>query len=78
MNLRANAMTQLGTALKKLADAAGPLYKSLDEAQKQRFVMLAHLSGGEFGKERGAHGHRGHGGWWHHGSRGSEGGPRPL
>ncbi len=75
MNLHANAMTQRGAALKKLADAAGPLYESLDEAQKQRFVMLAHLGGGEFGKERSGHGHRG---WWHHGSRGSERGPRPL
>ena len=43
--LRAEVMTQRGAALKKLADAAGPLYKSLDEAQKHRFIMLARLGG---------------------------------
>ena len=36
---------QRGASLKKLADAAGPLYKSLDEGQKHRFVMLARLDG---------------------------------
>jgi zinc resistance-associated protein len=72
MNRRANAMTQLGGALKKLAEAAGPLYKSLDDAQKHRFVVLAHLGG------RGAHGRRSHDGWWHHSRRSSGGGPRPL
>ena len=35
-------MTQRGASLKKLADAVAPLYKSLDEGQKHRFVMLAH------------------------------------
>lgn len=77
MSLRADAMTQRGAALKKLADAAGPLYKSLDEGQKNRFVMLAHLGGREFGNERGPHGHRGQGGWQHHGPRGPERGPQP-
>jgi hypothetical protein len=38
---RADAMTTHGTALKRLADAAAPLYQSLDEAQKRRFAMLA-------------------------------------
>jgi len=38
---RADAMTTRGTALKKLADAAAPLYQSLDDAQKRRFMMLA-------------------------------------
>ena len=33
-------MTRRGTALKRLADAAAPLYQSLDEAQKRRFVIL--------------------------------------
>ena len=45
LSLRAEVMTQRGAALKKLADAAGPLYKSLDEGQKHRFVMLARLGG---------------------------------
>ena len=43
--LRADVLSQRGSALKKLADAAGPLYKSLDEAQKHRFVVLARLGG---------------------------------
>ena len=43
--LRADLLTKRGTALKKLADAVGPLYKSLDDAQKYRFLMLARLEG---------------------------------
>ena len=38
---RAEAMSSMGAALKKLADAQGPLYSSLDDAQKRRFAMLA-------------------------------------
>ena len=38
---RADAMTTRGAALKHLADTAAPLYQSLDDAQKQRFTMLA-------------------------------------
>jgi zinc resistance-associated protein len=38
---RADALSKLATSLKRLADAEGPLYKSLDEAQKHRFEMLA-------------------------------------
>jgi hypothetical protein len=79
--LRADVMTQRGAALKKLADAAGPLYKSLDEGQQHRFVMLARLGGRQFGGERGPHDRHG---WMHRGSGGSErgpmrpeGGPRP-
>ncbi len=74
LTLRADVMTQRGAALKKLADAAGPLYKSLDEGQKRRFAMLAHLGGRQFGGERG---HHGMGGWQHRGPRGPEGGPQP-
>jgi zinc resistance-associated protein len=79
--LRADVMTQRGAALKKLADAAGPLYKSLDEGQKHRFAMLARLGGHQFGGERGPHGqrdwmHRGPGGP-ERGPMGPEGGPRP-
>src|SRR5262249_7926656 len=40
---RADAMTTHGAALKRLADAAAPLYKSLDDAQKRRFVILARV-----------------------------------
>jgi len=74
--LRADVMTQRGAALKKLAEATGPLYKSLDEAQKHRFVMLARLGGER--RMQGQHGwkHRGPGGF-ERGPMGPEGGPRP-
>ena len=76
--LRADAMTQQGAALKKLAEAAGPLYQSLDEGQKRRFDMLARFAGGRHADgERGRHGHRGMGGWMHRGPGGPERGPQP-
>jgi len=40
MQRRASQLTESGTALKKLGDATGPLYTSLDEAQKRRFAVL--------------------------------------
>ena len=33
--------------MKKLADAIDPLYKSLDQTQKQRFALLYRTGGGE-------------------------------
>ena len=42
---RATALTDTGVALKKLADATDPLYKSLDENQKRRFGVLNRLTG---------------------------------
>jgi zinc resistance-associated protein len=42
---RADAVTQYGAALEELAKATKPLYQSLDDAQKRRFIMLAHLAG---------------------------------
>jgi zinc resistance-associated protein len=41
----ADAMTARATGLKKLADAAEPLYKSLDDGQKRRFGMLLRMGG---------------------------------
>jgi zinc resistance-associated protein len=61
---RADALTTRGTALKHLADAAAPLYQSLDDAQKHRFAMLA-----RFMRPRMAH----HGMMWHEHRGGSEG-----
>ncbi|MDP2409221.1 MAG: Spy/CpxP family protein refolding chaperone [Pseudolabrys sp.] len=73
--MRADMMTQNGAALKKLADAAAPLYQSLDEGQKRRFVALARLNAREFAGPRGGkHGHRDHRGPRHE-QRG-ERGPR--
>ncbi|MBV9559549.1 MAG: Spy/CpxP family protein refolding chaperone [Bradyrhizobium sp.] len=37
---RADGMAASATALKKIADAADPLYKSLDDGQKRRLAML--------------------------------------
>jgi zinc resistance-associated protein len=73
LNLRADIMTQRGAALKKLADAAGPLYKSLDEAQKHRFTLLARLDRQQFGGQRARQGQFGPHGWMH---RGPQGGPQ--
>lgn len=75
---RADAMTTRGAALKKLADAAAPLYQSLDEAQKHRFTMLArlmrpHERHGRMAGERFGGGQGGFGG--HDGMRG-DGFPR--
>jgi hypothetical protein len=52
---RADNMTASGAALKKIADAADPLYKTLDEGQKRRLKVLTHME------------HHGDGeGWRHH------------
>lgn len=40
---RADAMAKHGAALKKVADAGAPLYSSLNDDQKQRFVKLARI-----------------------------------
>ncbi|MBV9521739.1 MAG: Spy/CpxP family protein refolding chaperone [Alphaproteobacteria bacterium] len=37
----ADAMSKRGAALKQIADTASPLYQSLDDAQKNRFRILA-------------------------------------
>lgn len=47
---RADRMATTAAALKKIADAADPLYKTLDDGQKRRLAVLTHgrgLSGGE-------------------------------
>lgn len=51
---RADNMAASATALKKIADAADPLYKTLDDGQKRRLTILTHE--GRFGPE---------GGWRH-------------
>jgi hypothetical protein len=43
MHQRAAAMTETGGALKKLADATDPLYKSLTDSQKRRFAILERM-----------------------------------
>jgi zinc resistance-associated protein len=87
LKTRAKALSERGAALEKLADAAGPLYQSLDDAQKHRLVVLARLIRPHFGNWRARHDwrHRGPGGpdgpggpgmgGWH--GRGMNGGPPP-
>jgi hypothetical protein len=58
------ALSDIGAALKKLADATDPLYKSLDDNQKRRFAVLSHLGGD----------HQRGGSWFQRGPR-REGGP---
>jgi LTXXQ motif family protein len=51
---RAETMGATAAAMKKIADAADPLYKTLDDGQKRRLAFLTHM--GRFGGE---------GGWRH-------------
>jgi hypothetical protein len=43
LSQRADAMAKTSTALKKVADAGAPLYQSLNDDQKSRFVRLARI-----------------------------------
>jgi hypothetical protein len=43
LSRRADNMAKRSVALKKVADAGAPLYQSLDDAQKGRFVVLARM-----------------------------------
>jgi hypothetical protein len=47
---RAETMAGSADAMKKIADAADPLYKTLDDAQKRRLAILTHREG-RFGGE---------------------------
>src|ERR1700730_13144672 len=51
---RADNMAASSAALKKIADAADPLYKTLDEGQKRRLTLLTHRGrmGGEGWRHR--------------------------
>jgi hypothetical protein len=53
---RADAMAATAAAMKKTADVADPLYKTLDDGQKRRLAILTHMEG-----------RSGRGGWRHHG-----------
>jgi len=53
---RADRMAATAAALKKIADAADPLYKTLDDGQKRRLAMLTrHHHHGEGWRERFQH-----------------------
>src|SRR3984885_9889065 len=51
LRARADNMATTAAALKRIADAADPLYKTLDDGQKRRLKFLTHF---------------GHKGWRHH------------
>jgi hypothetical protein len=53
---RADNMAAMAVAMKKIADAADPLYKTLDDGQKRRLAVLTHMER-RFGRGRG---------WRHH------------
>lgn len=53
---RADTMATTAAAMKRIADAADPLYKTLDDGQKRRLGILTRM------EDRG-----GRGGWRHHG-----------
>ncbi len=55
LHKRADRMGETAAALKKIADAADPLYKTLDDGQKRRLMMLTRMGHGFGG-----------GGWRHH------------
>jgi hypothetical protein len=42
---RADTMAATAAAMKKIADAADPLYKTLDDGQKRRLAILTHMEG---------------------------------
>ena len=42
---RSETMAASAEAMKKIADAADPLYKTLDDAQKRRLAILTHRAG---------------------------------
>lgn len=69
---RAEVMAQTAAGMKRIADAAEPLYKSLDDSQKHRLALLMRHGGrmgfGGWGM------HEGRGRSWHHGW-GRDGGP---
>src|SRR5215471_2382518 len=48
---RADDMAATSAALKKIADAADPLYKTLDDGQKRRLAVLTRHHRGPFGGE---------------------------
>lgn len=65
---RADTMAAMAAAMKRIADAADPLYKTLDDGQKRRLAVLTQMEG-RFGRGGGRHHgyHRGmdreDGGW---------------
>jgi hypothetical protein len=61
LSRRADTMSKVSAALKRIADTGAPLYMSLNDGQKDRFKMLSHIlrphhrmhagNGGGFGRD---------------------------
>jgi hypothetical protein len=64
---QADSLLKSGIALKKYADAAAPLYQSLDDNQKQRFEILSRVGRPNFHRFA----------FWRNGDRGEYRGPVP-
>ncbi|MDB5621079.1 Spy/CpxP family protein refolding chaperone [Tardiphaga sp.] len=47
---RADDMAATAAAMKKIAETADPLYKTLDDGQKRRLAILTHMDGGPRGE----------------------------
>ena len=58
----AENMAATAAAMKKIADAADPLYKTLDDGQKRRLAVLTHMDRRFGGREGWRHHERGMGG----------------
>ena len=68
MRDRAENMVATAAAMKKIAEAADPLYKTLDDGQKRRLAVLTHMDGRFGGWE----------GWRHHRFEREMGGDRDF
>jgi hypothetical protein len=83
LSRRADNMSKTSAALKKVADAGAPLYQSLDDGQKGRFMMLARILRPHHhmhaSNERGDGGRGGQGGehGWGHGRHFGQNGNGP-
>jgi hypothetical protein len=80
LSRRADAMAKRSAALKKIADAGAPLYQSLNDEQKSRFVVLARMLRPHHHMQRFGEGYgRGGEGWRQHGGmQGNEGNDSKL
>jgi hypothetical protein len=68
LSRRADSMAKRSAALKKIADAGAPLYQSLNDEQKSRFVVLARMLRPHHHMQRFGQGYgRGSEGWHQHG-----------
>ena len=52
LRARADTMATSAAAMKKIADAADPLYKTLDDGQKRRLAILTHHGHGQDWRHR--------------------------